>query len=74
MFEGLSHGDYVVEISQAAGGCNVKTISVTITQETEYKVEYEVKDVSCNGDKNGKIVIIHTVGRQHKAYNKTKQQ
>ena len=66
VFEGLSHGDYVVEISQAAGGCNVKTIPVTITQETEYKVEYEVKDVSCNGDKNGKIVITHTVGRQHK--------
>jgi len=66
VFEGLSEGNYVVEISQAAGGCNVKTIPVTITQETEYKVEYEVKDVSCNGDKNGKIVITHTVGRQHK--------
>ena len=66
VFEGLSEGNYVVEISQAVGNCTVKTIPVTITQETEYKVEYEVKDVSCNGDKNGKIVITHTVGRQHK--------
>ncbi|MEB3076462.1 hypothetical protein, partial [Capnocytophaga gingivalis] len=47
VFEGLSEGSYVVEISQAVGSCAVKTIPVTITQETEYKVEYEVEDVKC---------------------------
>ncbi|MEB3076468.1 hypothetical protein, partial [Capnocytophaga gingivalis] len=35
-------------------------------QETEYKVEYEVEDVKCNGDKNGKITITHTTGKQHR--------
>ena len=66
VFEGLSEGSYVVEISQAVGSCAVKTIPVTITQETEYKVEYEVNDVKCNGDKNGKITITHTTGKQHR--------
>jgi len=66
VFEGLSEGSYVVEISQAVGNCTVKTIPVTITQETEYKVEYEVEDVKCNGDKNGKITIAHITGKQHR--------
>ena len=66
VFEGLSEGSYVVEISQAVGSCAVKTIPVTITQETEYKVEYEVNDVKCNGDKNGKITITHITGKQHR--------
>jgi len=66
VFEGLSEGSYVVEISQAVGSCAVKTIPVTITQETEYKVEYEVEDVKCNGDKNGKITIAHITGKQHR--------
>ena len=59
VFEGLSEASYVVEISQAVGNCTVKTIPVTITQETEYRVKYKLEDVTCNGEKNGKITITH---------------
>ncbi|WP_314151205.1 hypothetical protein, partial [Capnocytophaga granulosa] len=65
VFEGLSEGTYQVEVSQTNGGCPVKVVTATITQETEYRVKYKLEDVKCNGDKNGKITITHTKGFQH---------
>ena len=64
VFEGLVAGDdYTVEISQAVGGCTTKVVQVQIKQETEYKVEYEVKQVTCNGDHDGSIEITTTSGQ-----------
>ena len=74
VFEGLKAGIYKVEVSQLNGGCDTKTVeNITITEETAYKVKYELEDVKCNGDKNGKITIEmlpggeqHRDGRQRK--------
>jgi len=64
VFEGLdASDDYTVEISQAVGGCTTKVVQVQIKQETEYKVEYEVKQVTCNGDHDGSIEITTTSGQ-----------
>ena len=74
VFEGLKAGVYKVEVSQLNGGCDTKSVeNITITEETAYKVKYELEDVKCNGDKNGKITITmlpggeqHRDGRQRK--------
>ena len=63
VFEGLAADDYSVEISQAVGGCIPKVIPVPIKQETKYTVEYEVKQVTCNGDHDGSIEITTTSGQ-----------
>ena len=63
VFEGLEADDYTVEISQAVGGCTPKVVPVKIEQETEYKVQYEVKQVTCNGDQDGSIEITTTAGQ-----------
>ena len=64
VFEGLVAGDdYTVEISQAVGGCTTKVVQVQIKQETKYTVEYEVKQVTCNGDHDGSIEITTTSGQ-----------
>jgi len=64
VFEGLdASDDYSVEISQAVGGCIPKVIRVPIKQETKYTVEYEVKQVTCNGDHDGSIEITTTSGQ-----------
>ena len=64
VFEGLDASDYyTVEISQAVGGCTPKVVQVKIEQETEYKVQYEVKQVTCNGDHDGSIEITTTAGQ-----------
>ena len=61
VFEGLdASDDYSVEISQAVGGCTPKVVQVQIKQETKYTVEYEVKQVTCNGDHDGSIEITTT--------------
>ena len=59
VFEGLSEGTYQVEVSQTNGGCPVKVVTATITQETEYRVKFKKEDVTCNGEKTGKITITH---------------
>jgi len=59
VFEGLSEGTYQVEVSQTNGGCSVKVVTATITQETEYRVKFKKEDVTCNGEKTGKITITH---------------
>ena len=64
VFEGLdASDDYSVEISQAVGGCTPKVVQVQIKQETKYTVEYEVKQVTCNGDHDGSIEITTTSGQ-----------
>ena len=64
VFEGLdASDDYTVEISQAVGGCTTKVVQVQIKQETKYTVEYEVKQVTCNGDQDGSIEITTTAGQ-----------
>ena len=64
VFEGLAASDdYSVEISQAVGGCTPKVVQVQIKQETKYTVEYEVKQVTCNGDHDGSIEITTTSGQ-----------
>jgi len=63
VFEGLAADDYSVEISQAVGVCTTKVFPVKIEQETEYKVQYEVKQVTCNGDHDGSIEITTTSGQ-----------
>jgi len=64
VFEGLdASDDYSVEISQAVGGCTPKVVQVQIKQETKYTVEYEVKQVTCNGDHDGSIEITATSGQ-----------
>jgi len=63
VFEGLAADDYSVEISQAVGGCTPKVVQVQIKQETKYTVEYEVKQVTCNGDHDGSIEITTTSGQ-----------
>jgi len=68
VFEGLKAGVYKVEVSQLNGGCDTKSVeNITITEETAYKVKYELEDVKCNGDKNGKITIeMLPGGQQHR--------
>ena len=68
VFEGLKAGIYKVEVSQLNGGCDTKSVeNITITEETAYKVKYELEDVKCNGDKNGKITIeMLSGGEQHR--------
>ena len=64
VFEGLdASDDYTVEISQAVGVCTTKVVQVPIKQETKYTVEYEVKQVTCNGDQDGSIEITTTSGQ-----------
>ena len=68
VFEGLKAGVYKVEVSQLNGGCDTKSVeNITITEETAYKVKYDLEDVKCNGDKNGKITIeMLPGGQQHR--------
>ena len=66
VFEGLSEGNYQVEVSQTNGGCPVKVVTATITQETEYRVKFKKEDVTCNGEKTGKITITQLSGEQHR--------